>query len=111
LQDLYFFRHYHEPKNRHILSSPIPKNGAVGHPNAFSISDLSMRILIIPVLLKIKTGKLIAGGEKMIKQPSRDELKKSVSNDKTTAKKEGINTQSGSNKSNNIFEALDAKER
>lgn len=70
-----------------------------------------MRILIIPVLLKIKTGKLISGGEKMIKQPSRDELKKSIANDKATAKKEGITNQPGSNKSNNIFEALDAKER
>jgi len=70
-----------------------------------------MRILIIPVLLKIKTGKLVAGGENMIKQPSRDELQKSISNDKATTKKVGINNQSGSNKSNNIFEALDAKER
>lgn len=47
----------------------------------------------------------------MIKQPSRDELKKSTSNDKATTKKEGITNQSGSNKSNNIFEALDTKER
>ena len=47
----------------------------------------------------------------MIKQPSRDELKKSIANDKATAKKEGITNQPGSNKSNNIFEALDAKER
>lgn len=49
------------------------------------------------------------GGEEMIKQPSRDELKKSIPNDKTTAKKEGITNQSSSNKSNNIFEALDSE--
>ena len=47
----------------------------------------------------------------MIKQPSRDERKKSISNDNATAKKEGITQQSGANKSNNIFEALDSQER
>lgn len=67
----------------------------------------SMCILIIPALY----GKTSRGGETMIKQPSRDERKKSVSNDKATAKKEGINSQSGSNKSNNIFEALDAQKQ
>ena len=56
-------------------------------------------------------GKLIVGGDEMIKQPSRDELKKSIPNDKSTAKKKGITNQSGSNKSNNIFEALDAEEK